>query len=578
MSLPAQFGVPSSEVATLQLPRNARQFLAGLTADHTPPFDQLPEGNRQRALLREVLVLRVQQIADIMSVSPTQAVLRLIARIEAGAESAPVVSAARGLVRASSGKACPNRASLLRWFGDYDKHGRAGLADQHKGKQRQWFGWEPIVLHMWLTPGQQNAGAISFWLLAAGYDTATYARVLAFTKTFPESLGKYAKERIGKHYHQQNCTPYRMLDWSNVPVGYMYEADGHAVDWYTAHPITGKPVRLELVVWIDKRSHYVAGWLLWDRESALSTLFSLSRAMILHDHVPAVVHIDQGSGFKNKLMTREAVGFFEKFSIDPKFAIAGNARGKGLIEGFFKHFEARLGKTFDTYCGHDRTDDSLRRLESQLKKGAVRMPSFQDSLNAVTVYMTAFNNAPQKSLGNLSPRQLWERDLVRTPLHTPAEAVMRMSIQRTVSKNWRISLSNRTFQDGVLADYRSRQMIVEFDPFDWSQVWVYDMKRRFICIARQVDATPGMPDSHIADKEQARAEDAVARLEAHAEEARARAGLSITHDQRLPDIEALVEGQLFPHLEKTKAGIAVPAIEDTEVLANIKIDIYDTDY
>lgn len=564
MNLPA--ARPTAEIIEIKLPRNARQFLASLTARHETPFEQLPEGNRRRAKLREILVLRVHSIADTESLHVTPAVLRLMEQCAARMESPTVLSAAAELAR--QGDVCPSKASLLRWVGDHDKHGLAGLADGHTGRKRVWYGWEPAMLSMWLTAGQQDCGSIAFRLRHMGYESATDSRVRSFRKSFPESLGRYAPERVGKHFYQQNCTPHRLLDWSNVPVGYMYEADGHTVDWYTRHPLTGNPARLELVVWLDRRSHYAVGWILWDRESALSTLFSLSRAMILHDHVPAAVHVDQGSGFKNRAFTDETMGFFRKFAIKPSLAHPGNARGKGLVEGFFKHLEARLGKSYSTYCGHDRTDDGLRRMAARIKRGDLELPDYQQVLADLSAYMNAYNSEPQKGLGGRAPRDLWESELLRNPVNMPADAVVRLSEQRTVSQKGRIALRNRTFQDGELADHRSRRVIVEFDPFDWSQVWIYDLKRRFICIAKQVDADPALPGSHLEDKNRQRAVDAVRRLEAHAAEKEARAGLAKTHVHVLDDIAAL----------EKKTGSTSANVPPVESRSEIELDILNTDY
>ena len=530
--------LPATNVIELKLPLPARKFLATLAANHATPWEQLPTANRERATQRQLLVERVLELAQMQQIKTTPAVELMIKRLQEEQESTAILSTARALAR--SGQTAPNRATLLRWVGDYQRSGLPGLASNHKGSQREWHGWEPLALHYWLGVGRMDPGSIAFWLRDEGHDSATYTRVRDFIKRLPETLGDEAPQRVGQHYYQQNIKPYKIRDYSNIPVGFCYEADGHAVDWYTLHPRSGNPARLELTVWIDWASHFVAGWMLWDRESGLNTLFSLSRAMIEHDHVPAAIHVDRGSGFRNRLMTHETTGFFHKFSIDPMFALAGNARGKGLVEGFFKHLEARLGKTHPTYCGHDRTDDGLRRMQTKIKRGELRVHTYQEVLEGLTRYMNAYNREPQAALGGRAPAQLWA-GLKRTPLHTPVDAVIRLSEQRKV-RSWRVELMNRTFQDIELSHHNKRDVIVEFDPGDWSQVWVYDLHKRFICVAKKVDEIAAMPDSYVADKEKARLEGQIARHERHIEEKERQAGLAITHDMRQADIDALNAG------------------------------------
>ena len=120
----------------------------------------------------------------------------------------------------------------------------------------------------------------------------------------------------GQHYYRQNLTPYVVRDTSALPVGFIYEGDGHTCDVHIAHPQTGKATRPELTVWLDVRSHYCVGWWLSDAERASDTLFSLSHAIVSHDHVPIMIHVDPGSGYKNKLIQGEAVSYCERLSIE----------------------------------------------------------------------------------------------------------------------------------------------------------------------------------------------------------------------------------------------------------------------
>lgn len=563
--------LPSAQVIELKLPQPARKFLATLAADHATPWEKLPTATRSRATQRHVLVERVLELMQTQQIKISPAVTLLIQRLQQGLESASILSAGRALARPSSGQAAPNRATLLRWTADYQRFGLPGLASTHKGRKYTWRGWEPMALHHWLSVGRMDPGSIAFWLRSEGHESATYPRVRRFLKSLPETLGNESPQRVGQHHYQQNIKPYKTRDYSNIPVGFCYEADGHTVDWYTLHPRSGNPARLELTVWIDWASHYVAGWMLWDRESGLNTLFSLSRAMIEHDHVPGAIHVDRGSGFRNNMMSHETTGFFQKFSIDPLFALAGNARGKGLVEGFFKHLEARFGKTQPTYCGHDRTDDALRRMQVKIKRGELIVHTYQEVLDGLTRYMAAYNREPQTALGGRAPAQLWAA-LERTPLNAPADAVIRLSDRRKV-RSWRVELANRTFQDVELAHHNKREVIVEFDPFDWSQVWVYDMHRRFICVAKQVGKIDALPDSYVADKEQARLEGSIKRLERHADEKRAQAGLAITHDQILPAIEDMNAALTAMN---SGTGVAAPVPEGEP--GHPGLDPYTTDY
>ncbi len=546
----------------LDLPREARKWLAAQFAEQQrPKLESLPKGNRVRAAHREVLVKRVEALATLKAMSNNAAVSWLL---EHWAGEIPAIhQAAEALARKNSRNARPSRASLLRWCADYARRGAEGLADNHTGRKREWYGWEQYALAMWLTPSKPDAGSIGFWLREDGYESATNQRVRAFLNTLPESMGRYSRYRMGQHHHDQNTRPYVMRDYSKIPVGFMYEGDGHTCDWYCAHPRSGNVFRPEFTPWIDWRSHYIPGWYLWQAESGLNTLLSLSRALANADHVPAAIHVDPGSGFKNRMMTDESTGFLARLSIRPVFALPGNARGKGLVEGFFKHFEARLGKSFNTYCGHDRTDDGLRRMQERIKRGDLVLPTFEETLERVGRYIDAYNRAPQASLGGRAPIEVWEAQLQRVPLELPAEALLRIQEVRKVSHS-RVKLRGRTFQAAELSAYEKTSVHIEYDLFSWDKVWVFDTHQRFVCFAMQVERHDALPESVIADMEQTRLEGQQKRLQKHLEEKRAQAGLETTHADRLQAVEAL-QGEPGAALGAELSGAGFDLVGDLDL-------------
>lgn len=559
MSDIVEFRLPETD-----LPQNARRYLANLHAE-TLTWEQLPEGNRERAKLREIVLRAVYEIrASSGERSLRSAIHTLLGRAASGVLEPAVFAAFRALARDDT----LSPASIHRWHKGYEQYGLIGLADRHTGRKRVWYGWEPKALALWLSHGQPLPATVAAWLRQGGWDSALAHRVAAFIKALPATLGRHAPQRVGKHFYQQNIRAHKTRDYSKVPVGHTYEGDGHTCDFFVRHPLTGKHYRPELTVWIDWRSRYVAGWMLWDRESGLNTLFSLSRAMLTHDHVPAALHVDPGSGFKARMVTDEVTGFLAKFSITPMFAIAGNARGKGMVEGFFRVFEERCGKRAETYCGCHRTDDGLRRLERQIADKKIYVWSFDQAVAHVRHFMEEdWNRTPKDVLGGLSPAQVWN-GLERTPVVTPAAAVVRPRVQRTVAKKWRLSVQNRVFSDAALADYVDHKVIVEFDVTSWDRVWVYGLDGRFICEADQIEKVDALPESFLEDSNLKRALGQIKRREVANEEDLARAGLAKTHVHVLDNIAAL----------EKKTGSTSANVPPAESGSEIELDILNTDY
>jgi len=391
-------------------------------------------------------------------------------------------------------------ASLERWARGFLGSGLPALADRYQGRQRKEYGWEHRATALYSQPTKPAYTTVAYWLREEGHESATNARVRRYLKSLPSSVTETAPSRVGKHFYNQNIRPHHRRDLTGLQVGEVYQGDGHRCDVYVQHPITGVHFRPEITFWIDMRSNYCAGWWLAEDESAVTTLYSLSAAIRQHGHVPVWVYTDPGSGFKNKTMNDEATGFYQRMGIVHRSAIPGNARGKGLVEGFNRWFEERCGKQFSSFCGHCRSDDALSRLETKIKRGEIEIPTWKEYVEAVETYIDGYNATPQPGsqiLQGQAPNDVWEQ-LERIPLHLPDEALLRPQRRATV-RRWEVRLFNRFYRAAELADHERRQVTVEYDLHDEQQVWIRDDQQRLVCTAHLVAKTPWASDSVIAD-------------------------------------------------------------------------------
>ncbi|ROH88645.1 transposase [Stagnimonas aquatica] len=428
---------------------------------------------------------------------------------------------------AQQGGDMPSLPTLQRWLAAYERDGLVGLAPKYKGRVRKEYGWEATALELFGNrPTQPHYSTVAMWLREKhGFENAADHLVRRYLQSLPSNLTETAPGRLGRHYYQQNVKPYVLRDNTVLPVGFIYEGDGHCCDVYVASPRTGNAYRPELTVWVDVRSHFVVGWYLSESESANTTLFSLSHALLRHDHVPAMLHADVGSGYVAKTISDQRTGFLARFSIEPIYALPGNAKGKGLIEGFWRWFEERCGKQFPTFCGHDRTDDYLRHLSRKVERGLIRLPTLAQYADACREYFDFYNRNHQKNLG-CAPKDLWA-ELNRVPVETPAAAIMRPCEKRMV-RRWGIALHNRIYRSGDLARYEGREVNVRYDLHNDMVVWIEDAKGRLIGEAKLVEKHPWLPDSRIEEAQQKRLEGQAQRLENKLVEFQGRAKAPLT--------------------------------------------------
>ena len=523
----------------------------------------------KRLALHQVLVDAMAGLRAEHGLTKSAAADLLIAMIDSGQASPSVRTAARMAARKG---ACPARGRLIAWAG-YAEQGDAGaLAGLYKGRARKLHGWEARAAHLYASPGRPAYATVAHWLRVEGWSTATYHAVRKYLQTLPSHLAETSKSRVGSHFYAQNIRPHVVRDATVLDVGFIYEGDGHTCDVYVQHPRTGKPWRPELTVWLDVRSGYVVGWYLSEAESAHTTLYALSWALHAHQHVPAALHVDPGSGFVNRIMSGEGVGFCARLSIQVMKTIPGNARGKGRVEGWFRHFEERCGKRFSTYCGHARTDDVLRRLSANIARGKIALPTLPQYRDAVAAYVETYNATPQRNQG-ASPAELWAQ-LERTAVELPADALIRPRESRTVQR-WGVAIHGRLYRASELAAHEGRQVQVEYDLHDDARVWIFDSAGRPVCQAGLTEKRPWLEATRIEDLQQQRKRGQQQRLQARLDEVEARARPVIDHVTALDSLAELEAPSPAP--PKTPgAGVPPPAPDAGP--GTVSLDLYRTDY
>lgn len=474
-------------------------------------------------------------------------------------------SLSRNLRGTTKGSRVPCKSQLYSWVSAYLASDRdpLALADKHRGRVRTPKPWDLRALQMYHIPSKPGFAHVAAWLQMEGHDVKDH-EVRRFIQSLPASYGPTSAWRVGKHYHKLNQGMHVSRNRSVLNVGEVYQGDGHTDDVYLRHPSgSPRPYRFEITAWMDIRSRYIPalGWS--DGESALSTLHSLSAAIVRHDNVPAFVHVDRGAGFRAKMLSAESVGYYSKMGISKMDALPGNAKGKGDIEGWFRLLRDYCDKRFGLhYCGSDQAAESNRRITDEIARGKRDLPTPEQYKAAVNEFVEWYHNQPQKGLGNKTPAELW----AQLPEHRCAvvlqhEAAVRPSVTRS-TKRGRINLDNREYVHEALLEYRDRPVEVEYDITDDSRVWVYDDKRRLICEAPLLHKIDWLP----AD----RREEAEIKRQ-HAKQKRRQKQIDL---DRLESTRHLDQTHELAALEKFDALDAVAEVPTPR----LRIDVTDLDY
>lgn len=462
-----------------------------VSAKPAKKIEKVSQAKREKALLKSRLINEIMQpFNQGLHTSVNQAIDSYLLRAELEPKKFPLV-----YQLGRKGKAV-SRASLYNWVKAFEKSGSEGLIEKRGGSKPKQHEWEAMALQLYNQPTKPYIKTVMYWLRERGFKVE-YSQLRAFIRRLPVNATELSRKRLGSHYYDQNIAKYTTRDTSVIPVGHTWMADGHACDVYVAHPSNGKPWIAELTVWMDQRSNYVVGWHISSAESTMSSLESLAAAIDQHQHVPANIYVDPGPGFKNKVFTTGENSFCARMGIRPTFAIAGNAKGKGLIEGWFRWFEERVGKKFNTHKSNVRTDDTLRMLTAKVKQGKIILPTLAEYTEEIARYVEFYNNNPQKKLG-CSPAKLWAT-LERVEPVLSVEELAKPSHERVVQKGGRINFANRAYYAAELMAYIGKTLVIWVTMRDASTIDVKDEQGRLICRAAMVEAKPGIGASVLED-------------------------------------------------------------------------------
>ena len=484
--------------------------------------------------------------------------------------------------------ACPNRATFYRWDDKYRQHlsgDNVAAAPAHKGSERKVGGWEALAYRLWNTPTKRTISSIARELREEHqFSDASDARVRGYINALPANMREKSSARMGARLYKNSQRGFVRRDTGCIPAGFIYQGDGHTVDAYIAHPFTGDIWRPELTVWIDVGSRYIAGWYISESESSHSTLFALSRALVGHDHVPAMLHIDNGSGYASKMMSDASTGYYARFDIEAMFALPYNAKAKGQVERFFGTMERDFGKRLPTYCGADMAAEALQLIAREVKTGKRQLPSLQSYIAGLAAWIEKYHHREHKGLDGRTPAQVWaERE--QCPLHTPSDAIVRPRIERVVGRQ-SVRLHNREYGSAALVAYNGEPLVVEYDLLDDSSVRILARDGRWICDAGLIRKADYLPASRIDEAQQRRLDGQIGRLKHKQNELEARAALSISHVDVQADIDTLNEGGGLMVENNADEGLIYTNLEpsavtpgpDAATSATITLDIFDTNY
>jgi putative transposase len=369
-----------------------------------------------------------------------------------------------------------------------------------------------------------------------------------------EKIGKVqsAKGRVtGKDLRA--LKPFRRRDTTQMYPGDAYTADGHCFDAEVYHPFTGRAFRPEVTPVLDVYSRKCVGWSVDLAESGLAVLDALRMACETHG-IPSIFYTDNGSGYKNQMMTAPGTGILDRLAITPKYSRPRNPQAHGLSERGHQTILIKAAQQLCTYIGSKMDGDAAQLVFKKTRKAIAAgekselMLEFDEFVRFINASVERYNNMPHRGLPALrdpisrklihqSPNQAWQLGLNRMQRELPQDEWLVASgdqpdlyhpaVERTCVKG-EIQfgkLSNgmpKRYFSKELEHWTGQRVQVAFCPSDPSRVWVRDLEhQRLLAVAGlAANSSEYFAESELETARKKRGKGALKRLENHAEEKR----------------------------------------------------------
>lgn len=470
----------------------------------------LADWQRDCGTARLAIVRHVLDMADLLG--KTKAVEKFANDSKNGQLTATLADTVRraNAKAGKDGNAKVSRATLFNWLKLAENAGDnslvAVLAPKHRDVTMPV--WGATLLKLWGQPTKPSLSMVMRELVnvMGGENVPTYAQASYFLRTHVGNV-ELERGRMGAR-ELKNIQPFIRRDTSELFPTDVYTADGHTFDAEVAHPISGRPFRPEITAIIDVASRKLVGFSIDLAESGLAVLDAI-RTAVCTNGVMALFYVDNGSGYKNAMMSRDGSGLMDRLGSTLTHSLPYNSQAKGIVERSHQSIWIQAAKRLPTYIGVDMDKEAKQKVFKKTRKDIATfgesklLLAWDDFMTLCHDEMQRYNNRPHhahprrhnKLTGrkeHLTPQQVWDEKLAMMvnlgkPLVQVHEADMvdlfRPYIERKVLRG-EIKMFNHVYFSRELEQYHGETVHVGYDIHDASQVWVRDVSGRLLAVAK----------------------------------------------------------------------------------------------
>lgn len=407
-------------------------------------------------------------------------------------------------------------SGIMKWWGPWKKSGRNPLSQAPRDTENYLEPvWAESFMQCWGKPQKPCLTEVleEYARTApAGIPLPTYGQA----RHYLQKMGMTQREKGRKTGKEiQSLKPFRRRDTSEMYPGDAYTADGQCFDGEVPPPFHGRLFRPEITPVLDVATRRAVGWSIDLAESGLAVLDALRGACETYG-VPAIFYTDNGSGFKNQMMTAAGTGILHRLGITPEYSRPRNPQAHGLSERGHQTILIKAAKQLCTYIGSQMDGDAKQLVYKETRK-AIKQGSacplvieWDDFVAFINAAIEKYNDTPHRGLPalrdpitkkktHMSPNQAWQLGIERMKRELPQDEwlvpanelpdLYHPALERTVIRG---EIQFGTLSNGLPKRYYSRDLEewhgsrvqVAYSPSDARKIWVRDLEhQRLLAVA-----------------------------------------------------------------------------------------------
>lgn len=501
-----------------------------------PKSTELKDWQRKAAEARSAIIGEVRRLAKAAGTEKAiQAVITLAMNNELPEQLQRLVPVANAKAGKTSTRTL-SRTSIFRWMKEGER-GFAALAPRNNEGVKV-PAWAPALLGLYQQPQKPTLRkCLEDMILPPGISAPSYWSA----QRFIDKMSKLDLAR-GRMLPRElkNVRAFVRRDTSQMWPCDAYTADGHTFDAEVAHPRHGQPFRPEITSVIDIATRKSVGWSVDLAESTWAVLDALCHS-VESCGIPSIFYVDNGSGYKNKLMNDEATGFMTRLGISLTHSLPYNSQARGIIERSHQTIWVAGAKELATYMGAPMDREAKQAAFKITRKdikavGTSRllMP-WHEFIEWCKARVNAYNNHPHRGLPRIAcpisgrqrhqtPNEAWAAALEQNwePMMLAADEAADLFRPYKIGKTHRaeVRLHGNIYFNRDLEHYHGESVRIGYDICDAQRVWVRDLEGRLICVAEfEANKTNYFPVSQQQAADETRAKGRIKRAQAKIDEA-----------------------------------------------------------